>query len=368
MQYLKNNLSMRRLTIILAIFISIGAFYSCEEKENSPVLDYGETTPPTLQSLEDTSFVLDSANPGKTFETFTWSAADFGLDVGYSYNLVMDFASNNFSNPTKIASTKNDSATFSVEDINNKLLVMGAQPGKKARVEFRVDAIINEYADTLHSNSLTLSITPYKVIIQYPEIYVPGAYQGWDPSTAPPLFDVNSNEVYEGYVLLANEGGGTAFKFTKERSWDTNWGDVEAGGSQLGDGTLNPGDVGDDLYVPDSAYCKLTANIGELTYEITKTHWSIQGSATGDQLESMTYDMAEQVWTITTDLSAGSFTFVSKDSKQYIADQNIDIVYGMDNPIYVKEDGEPISVESAGNYTITLDLSRPPYSYKVIKN
>jgi hypothetical protein len=361
---------MRRLTIIiLTIFIGLVFFYSCEEKEKSPVLKYEDTTPPTLKSFEDTSFVLDSANPGKTFGSFTWSAADFGLDVGHSYNLVMDFASNNFSNPTKIASTQNDSATFTVEDINNKLLVMGAQPGKKARVEFRVDAIINEYADTLHSNSITLSFTPYKVIIQYPEIYVPGNYQGWDVATAPPLFDVDNSNIYEGYVLMAVSTDSTVFKFTPERSWEVDYGDAEAGGNQIGDGTLEESTFGADIYLPeDSAYYKLTANIGEMTYEVTKTEWSIQGSATGDQLKSMTYDMAEQVWTITTDLSAGSFTFISKDSKQYIADQNIDIVYGMDNPIYVKEDGEPIPVESAGNFTVTLDLSRPPYGYKVIKN
>jgi len=359
---------MRRLTIILAIFIGIIFFYSCEEKEKTPVLDYDKTTSPTLMGFEDTSFVLDSATSGKTFATFKWEHADFDLELGHSYSLVMDFAGNNFSNPKEIASTQHDSVSFSVEDINNLLLVKGAEPGKEADIEFRVNAIVNEYTDTLQSNSITLSITPYKVIIQYPEIYVPGAYQGWEPSTAPPLFDVDGNEVYEGYILLANEGEGTAFKFTQDRSWDTNWGDEDAGGSQVGDGTLNPGDVGDDLYVPDSAYYKLTANIGELTYELTKTHWSIEGSATDDQLKTMLYDTTDQVWTITTDLSAGSFTFISKDSKQLIADQTIDIVYGMENPIYVTEDGESIPVESAGNYTVTLDLSRPPYSYNVSKN
>lgn len=359
---------MQRLTIILTIIISISFFTSCEEKEHEPVLDYDKTTTPVLQSFDDTSFVLDSTAANQTFATFQWSEADFGLELAHSYSLIMDFEGNDFSNPKEIASTGDDSASFSVEEINNELLIKGAVPGEESTLEFRVDAIVNEYADTLQSNSITLSFTPYKIIIQYPEIYVPGAYQGWDPATAPPLFDVDGNEVYEGYILLANEGGGTAFKFTEDRSWETNWGDEEAGGTQLGDGTLNPGDVGDDLYVPDSAFYKLTANIGELTYELTKTHWSIQGSATGDQLKSMNYDTTDKVWTIQTDLSAGDFEFISKDSEKLIAGETLDIVYGKDNPLYVKEDGDPIPIESDGNYTITLDLSRPPYEYKVTQN
>ncbi len=359
---------MRRLTIILAIFVSISFFTSCEEKEHEPVLDYNETTAPVLQSLDDTSFVLDSSAAEQNFATFHWSEADFGLEVSTSYSLVMDFAGKNFSNPTEIARTSEDSVSLTVGDMNNKLLMMGVVPGEEADLEFRVNALINQYADTLASDPMKLAITPYKVIIEYPELYVPGAYQGWDPSTAPPVFDVSGDEVYEGYLLMANEGGGTAFKFTQDRSWETNWGDAEAGGTQLGDGTLESGGVGNDIYVPDSAFYKLSANIGELTYEVTKTHFSIQGSATGDQIMDMTYDQENEFWTITADLSAGDFTFIAKDSEKLIAGETVDIVYGKDNPINVIEEGEPISIESDGNYTIRLDLSRPPYSYKVTKN
>jgi len=210
---------------------------------------------------------------------------------------------------------------------------------------------------------------PYEVIIDYPEIYVPGGYQGWSPGTAPPIFDVNNSNVYEGYLLMSTgPGEGTAFKFTQGRSWDTNWGDNEAGGSELGDGTLEPQGVGNDIYVPDSAYYKLSADLNNLTYTVTKTHWSIQGSATGGDLMEMSYDQDNEVWTISADLSGGDFQFISKDSEEMISGETSDLIYGKENPIYVQEDGAPIAIESAGNYTITLDLSRPPYGYKVTQN
>ena len=359
---------MKRLSILLMGLIGVLFFLSCEEEEKGPVLDFDEAKAPVLENLMDTTFVLDSATANEEFATFTWSEADYGLNLEKSYTLEMDFAGNNFSNAVELANTNEDSVTFTKGDMNNNLLIMGVAPDQKVSVEFRVNAVLNQYTDTLHSEPLSVSVTPYEVIINYPEIYVPGAYQGWDPPSAPPIFDVNNNNVFEGYILMNVDGDGTAFKFTQERSWDVNWGDNEAGGSQIGDGTLEGQGVGNDIFVSDSGYYKLTADLTALTYKATLTDWSIQGSATGDQLMEMSYDKDNQIWTITADLTAGDFKFISKDSEELVSGNTFDIIYGKDNPIYVKENGEPITIDSDGNYTITLNLSRPPYGYEVIQN
>lgn len=360
---------MKRLISIVTIIVGLSLLFSCEEFEEGPVLDYDKTTAPTLQGLDQQSYVLDSAQANEILVTFTWSEADFGVDLEKSYSLQMDFAGNNFADPSELVNTQDDSVSFTVADMNNRLLIMGVAPGEEKALQFRVSAYVNQYTDTLHSEALEVTMQPYEVVIDYPEIYVPGAYQGWSPGTAPPIYDVNNNNVYEGYLLIATEGGaGSAFKFTQDRSWDTNWGDNEAGGTQIGDGTLEPQGIGNDIFVPDSAYYKLTANLNDLTYQATKTHWSILGSATGDQIMDMTYDQENQIWTVTADFAAGEFQFISKDSEELISGETSDLIYGMENPIYVQEDGAPIPIESSGNYTITLDLSRPPYGYKVSQN
>ncbi|HKK46821.1 MAG TPA: RagB/SusD family nutrient uptake outer membrane protein, partial [Balneolaceae bacterium] len=100
-----------------------------------------------------------------------------------------------------------------------------------------------------------------------PAIYVPGGYQAasgygsdWTPSDAPPLVSQNSDSVYTGYVYFANAGD--EFKFTKDQTWNTNYGDNNA------DGTLEQN--GANIKIGHAGYFKITVNLNSnaMTYKV----------------------------------------------------------------------------------------------------
>ena len=75
----------------------------------------------------------------------------------------------------------------------------------------------------------------------------------------------------------------------------------------------------------------------------------------------MTYDATKGVWKITLALVAGDIKFRANDAW--------DINYGDNGPDGKLElNGANIAVSAAGNYTVTLNLEVPKYTYSVLKN
>jgi len=189
----------------------------------------------------------------------------------------------------------------------------------------------------------------------YPDLKVPGSYQGWDPSNDNTvLASVNSDDNYEGYLYFADAN--TQFKFLKGSAWgDPDWGDNGA------DGTLDPG--GANLQVADPGYYKINVDLNNLTYTVLKTDWGIIGSATADGWNSdqnMTFDPATGEWTATLDLTAGEIKFRANDGW--------DLNYGDTGADGVLDaNGDNISIPEAGTYNITLKLGTPDYTYTIVR-
>ena len=189
----------------------------------------------------------------------------------------------------------------------------------------------------------------------YPVIYVPGAYQGWDPAspTAMQLASVNSDGKYEGYVYFPDAG--SQFKFTTGPNWDINFGDTG------GDGTLEQGSP-DNISVPEAGYYKINVDLNNSTYTLLKTEWGVIGDATpngwGDPDQNMTYDPATNTWTIIISLKAGEIKFRANDGWGLnYGDEQADAI--------LTEGGKNIKIPSAGTYQITLYLDKPDYTYKI---
>ena len=182
----------------------------------------------------------------------------------------------------------------------------------------------------------------------YPEIFMPGAHNGWDPGTANALGSYNDDGVYEGYQYLTS---GTEFKFTPERDWDTDWGDTGA------DGTLEVG--GGNISVTSDGYYKIDVDIPNLTYTLTKTDWGIIGSGVPPYDWSadanMTLDTETGIWSAILTLRDGVMKFRANDGW--------DINYGDNEPDgFLDAGGNDIAI-TAGKYLITLDLSTPDYTF-----
>lgn len=194
----------------------------------------GVFDPPVLGDVSGT-FVFTEDQADDVFQTFTWSEADFGFRSATTYTLQIDFAGDDFASPVDLATTTATSVGITVGALNQKLLAMGAKTNLPSDIEVRVTASVNDNVQTLISNIPVMNIQPYKVVIIYPSLYLPGNYQAasgyesdWSPDKAQQIYSLKQNEKYEGYVNMV--GDDIQFKFTDEPNWDVNWGDTGADG------------------------------------------------------------------------------------------------------------------------------------------
>lgn len=188
----------------------------------------------------------------------------------------------------------------------------------------------------------------------FPRLNVPGAYQGWDPTSVNhALVSPDDNGIYSGFVYFPADA--REFKFALG-GWDTNWGDTGA------DGTLEPG--GDNLLAPNEGFYRLVVDLNNLTYTFEPSRWGLIGSATPggwDNDTDMTYNAAEGAWVLTTNLVGGEIKFRNNDSW--------DLNFGDDGAnATLESNGTNISIPGGGNYTIKLYLDKAPYTYSIVSN
>jgi hypothetical protein len=186
----------------------------------------------------------------------------------------------------------------------------------------------------------------------YPLLYVPGSYQGWDPAnTETVLASVNSDGAYEGYLYFPEAG--TKFKFTPQPNWDFDWGDNEP------DGIL---DVrGTDIEVADPGHYKINVDTNTYIYTVEKTSWGVIGDATAGGWDSdtdMEYDTESGLLTVAMELTEGNIKFRANDDWAInLGDNGFDgiLEYG----------GADIPIDAAGTYLISLKLGAPDYTYSL---
>jgi len=350
---------MKKSIISLLAIFGLLVFTSCEDT-TGPVMEGAPEAPEIMEPGSGSSFVLNEEDMDEEIEMMEWSSADFGFDAAVEYTIEMDMGGGSFDDPAEIATVRGNTYSPTVGDLNSKLLAEGVPFGIESIVHFRVKGEVNDDVRPVYSQAVEVGITPYEFEVNYPEIYVPGEYQSssgytadWSPADAPPLYSINDNDRYEGYVYFANDN--QQFKFTAERNWsDGDWGGA--------DGELEPG--GANLVIDDAGYYKINVDLNNLTYELLATDWGIIGDATANGWDAdtdMTYDPEDKVWRITADLTEGEMKFRANDAW--------DLDYGSNDANgTLQRGGSNIPVETAGNYTIEMDLSGPIYRYSLELN
>lgn len=340
---------------------------SCKKDETRTVANSGGGSTLTAST---TNVTLDPNNPTANAISFNWTAVSYGYDAVISYVLQLSPKDSNFSaEAISEVTVTGSSKTFTAEDLN-KVLVQILPAGRAADVSARVGTYIGSRKEFTYSNVVTFSATPYKVLVPYPSLWVPGAYQGWSPSTAPTLASANNDGAYEGYIYMKTNA--TEFKLTSIPDWSgTNYG---YGG--VGMLSTNPPDGsphGGNLFLQDSSNYFLTANTKTLKWTSLKiSSWSLIGNAipgsNWDKDVDLIFDPVSQTWSVTTQLDPGDFKFRSNHS------------WDSPNPNYgdkAPADGIPdtqsdnnIKITETGTYQITLDLSSAGpknYSYTIKK-
>lgn len=273
----------------------------------------------------------------------SWNKADFGYAASINYFLQVSYKDSIFKKFSSVGLGSATSTSFTTAALNTLLAAAKYPPAVSGDVMFRVLA---EVADSLYafSDTLTLTITPYlaKRVIDYPALYVPGDYQGWDPAseTASRLFSVADNGAYEGYVNFTSDTN--YFKLTPVPEWKDDYG--AAGKGKIAQ-------PGENIELDTSGYCLIKVDIKKLTWSATVNNWGIIGDAAagwGDADDIMfDFDPETQVLTKTVALKAGGL--------KLRANHKWDLSIG-DGAQY---GGENIAITEAGTYLITLDLRVP---------
>jgi len=355
----------------IIIFATLVIAVSCKKEGTQLTLKDGVFAQSFTASSNN--IVLSTANDNDTVVHFTWPAADFGPQPAITYTLQLDKPADTatWANTKAFAAGNNVLGFgFTGKDLNNLLNGMALPAGVADTVAVRIRSDVNQYNGAsstvapVFSNTILLLVTPYGL-----SLYIPGAYQGWNPGTAPLLNPVQGRPgLYEAYENIT--GSGTQyFKYTSAPDWNhINYGDG-------GNGTFSTDGAAGGLFVPDGGYYELTANFNNNTWTATKTTWGIIGDATPGGWSNdtqMSYDAVNQVWTVTVNMiKNGSFKFRAND--QWVIDFGVDnngnLLYA-DNPFFGYTAGlNNLSVPADGNYTITLDLhTSGKYLYNLQKN
>ncbi|PIB34803.1 hypothetical protein BFP72_04985 [Reichenbachiella sp. 5M10] len=350
------------LYIALTLCVGLGLMSSCAEEDSKYTVDLsGEnSTAPTVSNPASGTADLSEDAAAEVFEVFEWVAADYGAPVAVTYVLKMD-VNQDFSTATDLVTTEELLASPTVKQVNDGAIALGAATGEQLDLYFMVVSQINGVEESVLSGTeMVRTVTPYEVVIDYPTIYVPGAYQGWSPGAENGrLYSYDFNKQYAGVIRVidaANPTGDVSFKVTPEPAWDLAWGGVLTAAGTGYTGDLDPS--GGDFSVAPGVYA-FSVDTDAMTIEMTKTDdWGLIGSATPggwDNDTDLLYNGQLRVWEITVDLIEGEFKIRAND--EWVSD------YGDDNGDGTLEaGGANIAVSEAGNYTLQFDLTGLTYT------
>ncbi len=339
-------------TFLTALFLIAG----CEKAEFSPNPTLKVLARPTITSpATGTAVLLTEATANDPF-VVTWTAADFGFRAAATYSIEIDRVGNDFKDAVILGSSTGLSLNSTIAKLNTALFTTLSLPGEtESNVEMRLAVKVNPEVDVIYSDPITLKVTPYTVVIVYPQLQVPGSYQGWKPEdNTTVIFSAKSDNKYEGYIYFKDDN--SKYKYTIGPSWATNYGDDGANGTLEANGT--------DMEIGAAGVYRLNANLNDLTHSRLRTDWGLIGSSTPDGWNSdqnMTFDPATNKFSITLNLVAGKIKFRANDDWAVnLGDElaNKSLEYG----------GADIDVPADGNYTIDLILSGAVYTYNVKKN
>jgi hypothetical protein len=342
--------NMKKLILKLTYVTALFAFMqSCDDVERVYYNDAAET----VLSLSDNNLTLSEDNGANEILTLTWSDPDYGFDAAALYSVQMDVQGGDFSNPQIISVGSSLEKTFTVEELNAKLLSLSMTPGEEGVAIFRIKATLSEYQE-IFSNTVNLNVTPYSSLLDLTtNLGVVGSATpgGWGNENIPDLqfYTTSMTDVYVAYVTLRDG----EIKFRNNNDWAENWGD------DGNDGTLDS--YGANIAVSAGTY-KIEVNFSSMTYTMEAYSWGLVGSATPNQWNGpdlmLQYNSYQDDWRAVVTLGEGEVKF------RFNNDWGLN--YGDDGADGSMEaNGANISV-SSGHYLVSMNLNTQSYTMEEI--
>ena len=341
---------MKKLILKLTYVTALFAFtQSCDDVERVYYNDAAET----VLSLSDDNLTLSEDNGTNEILTLTWSDPDYGFDAAALYSVQMDVQGGDFSNPQIISVGSSLEKTFTVEELNSKLLSLSMTPAEEGVAIIRIKATLSEYQE-IFSNTVNLNVTPYSSLLDLStNLGVVGSATpgGWGNENIPDLqfYTTSMTDVYVAYVSLRDG----EIKFRNNNDWSENWGDDGI------DGTLDS--YGANIPVSAGSY-KIEVNFSSMTYTMEAYSWGLVGSATPNQWNGpdlmLNYNSYQDDWRAVVTLGEGEVKF------RFNNDWGLN--YGDDGADGSMEaNGANISI-SSGHYLVSMNLNTQSYTMEEI--
>lgn len=334
----------RNLTKLMTLGSIALLMLSACKKDGAVVTSNGGK--PGALSASSTTLVLDKSklNDASAAITFNFTSANYGFDAAVTNTLQIDSAGDNWNKPTSVTlSSKAGSISYSTADFNAMLLKLNLKGGVTSQIKVRLQHSVSAQVAPVYSNELSMTVTPFNLISF---IYVPGAYQGWNPATADSLTSATSNGIYTGIINFT--AGNLEFKITPEKKWDHSYGLTGGNSVQL--------DGGGNIVAPAAGltWVTLDVNAKTITFAPVTAYYSVIGDAAagwGTDTD-MKYDNGNMQWILTTALSS-SGQFKIRKNHDWAISYGIPKV-GADGSTLAKDNDDNIPVGATGTYKITF--------------
>jgi hypothetical protein len=363
---MKSFTTYRLATLALTLCLALGA---CKRDLVNTTLQNPSGIPTFTASTS--TIALTSTEDSTTVVNFTWTNPNYGYSAAITYTLLIDLVADTsgtaaWGNAVKVSIPTNDlSKSYLGTDFNRILNQLGLPFDAPSALVVRLEADVAQStgaASTVPTlvKDITLSVTPYKVILIYPKLYVAGDFltPSWTQIDQPGwiLASVKSDGTYEGYLNFPNNDNN--FKLCTQLSWNgTNYGWGSSGTTISGSGSAG------NCYFAGPAYCRVVADTKGLTNSYTPTKWRLAGDFNGWSLSAtpMTFNAATNQWT------AENVSMTAGNTYKFEGDDAWVNSFGLDAKGNLAFGGGNITAAKTGTFTVTLDLSGGAgnYSYAV---
>lgn len=335
---------MKIIHYIGLVLLLLATFQSCKKDETQARLVSTDAVKPATLTLDKTNLTLSKANANDTVLHLRMIQPDFGFQAAVTNVLQFGLKGDNFKTVKEVVIPNGRSAMgFTGYELNSYLLSLGVPTGTASEFDVRLKSSINSKIAAVFSALASLKAVPY-ASTSY--LYVPGAYQGWDPATAESIVSPTSNGVYTGIISFPEAN--SEFKLTTERNWANSYGQTATGKIAY--------NSGDNIKAPRAGNLEIEVNTTANTIIFKDHSWGVIGSATPkgwDADTDMKYDNANQLWKLRVNLTAGAIKFrKNHDWGTNFGGSNGNLVAG----------GADIAVANAGTYDIVLDLNANTYT------
>lgn len=152
---------MRKIFNLFLLILGVGTLMiSCQKPD--ALVYHGSGTAPDLGVLPSVNIAPTAADSNKTVLILNWSDPKYATDSNHvKFVIEIDSAGRNFSRAYTKTVSKTLSAAFTGRELNTILLNYGYTLGKPVKIDVRVTSSYLNNNETLPSNVVHLSVTPY---------------------------------------------------------------------------------------------------------------------------------------------------------------------------------------------------------------